>query len=74
MSNYKTANLKPDTMERLRDFAVGDESIDSAVKRLLDEIDQDAGGLSETDAREIIGRIDDLESQLPRKVAQEVRS
>ena len=36
MSDYKTANLKPETMERLREYAVGDESVDSAVQRLLD--------------------------------------
>jgi len=55
MSDYKTANLKPETMQRLREYAVGDESVDSAVQRLLD-----SEGGSDTDLSQLTERLDEI--------------
>lgn len=52
------------------------EELQAMAQQTKDEIDSLAfnGQVSEDTAKRIMNRIDDLESQLPRKVAEEVRN
>ena len=62
MANYKTANLKPETMQRLREYAVGDESVDSTVQRLLNRSDEQPARINDDHAKQIYERLDRIES------------
>jgi len=64
-----------DTWEAAEDGYYEEPSADAIADQLRQEIDSLAvnGAVHDEEAEQIIRRIDDLESQLPRKVAEELQ-
>jgi hypothetical protein len=68
-------NALLDTWEAAGDGYYTDPSAEAIVEELETRIDTLAfdGAVSESEAERIIGRLEDLEAQLPRKVAEELQ-
>lgn len=67
-----TARLNLDADDAKEEIQAMKEEVNT-LKQEIDSLAFD-GAVSDTEAERIMGRIDDLESTLPRKVAQEVRN
>ena len=64
-----------DNPPEIREFVDGNVELntDDVVERLKNELSMADDPTVEVDVDRIIGRVDDLEAQLPRKVAEELR-
>jgi len=72
MTETTTIQVRKDQAEQLKEIARENGNYKTVIDRVLEGYN-DTTGPQEMDVDRIINRIEDLESQLPRKVAEELQ-